>query len=82
MKSPSSTQERIQAMIEKIRSDEKWKDGIPPRALWGYMLDMIYTGNTETAKDMFEKAWLAETEGKSEFLSTFHQQLATSLYYE
>lgn len=50
-------------------------------ALWGNMLNLIYTGHSELAWKLFDGAWPAKRTGKNEFLSAFCSQLKTSPYW-
>lgn len=54
--------------------------GVPP-VLWGYMLDLIYTGNGNLAFDFFDKAWPDWKKAKKEFLDAFKKQLSRSPYW-
>lgn len=63
--------------------DPPWSKsgGVPPK-LWGYMLDLIYTGSGDLAFQFFNKAWPEGKEGKTEFLNAFKKQLSKSPYWK
>jgi hypothetical protein len=44
------------------------------------MLDLIYTGNEQTAWQYFEMVWPPKRQGKELFLKDFKAQLAESYY--
>jgi hypothetical protein len=54
--------------------------GIGP-ALWGSMLDLIYTGHSGLAWSLFETAWPSKRLGRDKFLAGFCSQLKTSPYW-
>lgn len=54
----------------------------PTSALWGPMLDLIYSGNGDAAFDLLQRAWPAEIPGREAFLVQFGAQLSLSPYWE
>ncbi|MFZ5596006.1 MAG: hypothetical protein ACOY31_03205 [Bacillota bacterium] len=60
-------------------SQNDW--GIPP-SLWGYMLDLIYSGNMNRAWDFLDRAWPEEKSGQDDFSRQFAEQLKTSPYWD
>ncbi|MCL4458008.1 MAG: hypothetical protein M1147_03285 [Nitrospirae bacterium] len=54
--------------------------GIPPE-LWGYMLDLMYSGNGQLALEFFDKVWSDKRRGKKEFLEVFKKQISKSPYW-
>ncbi len=56
MRKPRPTQEALDDKIKIIQKNDSWKDGEPPVELWGYMLDLIYSGNAKVAWQFFDKA--------------------------
>lgn len=54
----------------------------PTSALWGPMLDLIYSGNGEAAFALFEQAWPKELAGRSAFLVQFGAQLSLSPWWD
>jgi len=54
---------------------------MPP---WGYVVDLIYTGNMETAKKFIDMAWVEnETfKSKDDFIAEFVEALKAGKYYE
>lgn len=59
-------------------SNDKWK---APSDLWGKMLDLIYSGNRDSAWKLLDMSWPANHPNKTEFLEEFKIQLATSPFY-
>jgi len=53
---------------------------VPPR-LWGKMLDLIYSGNMDSAWKLCELSWPADSPSKAMFLKEFKKRLMTSQYY-
>lgn len=66
--------------LERVKSDPAWTDEVPP-ALWGYMLDLIFTGNRKKAYEFFDRAWQGDKEGKKKFIRKFKTQLSKSPYW-
>lgn len=63
---------------------EEWTPGPfsePPSALWGYMIELIYSGNGDLAWQFFEAAWPDHKPGKPEFLEEFKARLAEGPYW-
>jgi hypothetical protein len=81
MRKPSPTQKALNDKIIIIRKNDSWKEGEPPAELWGYMLDLIYSGNAKVAWQFFDKAWLPGVAGKKEFMQSFQTQLEKSPYW-
>ncbi len=54
----------------------------PTAALWGPMLDLIYSGNAEAAFQLYDQAWPSEVAGREAFLVQFGAQLSLSPYWE
>lgn len=89
MRKPAPTAAELVAQADALRSEfkpeddfngnKRWK--VPP-ALCGAMLDLIYTGNLESARQLCDRAWPDTWPGKREFLREFREQLATSPYYQ
>jgi hypothetical protein len=67
--------------VKEILALAPWTIENPPPDLWGYMLDLIYSGNERTAWDFFDQAWPASIPGKKEFMKDFRKQLSTSRYW-
>lgn len=51
-------------------------------ALWGPMLDLIYSGNAATAFALVDEAWPAAWPGKNAFLVQFGAQLSFSPFWD
>ena len=81
MRKPSPSQKVLDDKIKIIQKNDSWKDGEPPEDLWGYMLDLIYSGNAKIAWQFFDKAWLPGMAGKKEFMQSFQIQLEKSPYW-
>ncbi len=79
MRKPAPSQVQLDDMIVKIKSDESWKQHVPP-ALWTAMLDLIYTGHAELAWQVFDRSWPDKKPGKSGFLGAFCERLSDSHY--
>ena len=52
-----------------------------PSELWGTMLELIYGGRSEAAKDFYMQAWPAGLAGCEDFLSDLRKQLALSPHW-
>lgn len=56
--------------------------GAPTSALWGPMLDLIYSGNAEAAFQLFDQGWEPTLGGRDAFLVQFGAQLSLSPHWE
>ncbi len=66
-----------------MRADMGWIFGeAPTQALCRHMLEMIYSGNAETAWNYCRAAWNPAVAGMDEFIAQFRAQLAESVYLE
>jgi len=80
MRKSPPTQGEIEDKIIEVQNDESWQGKEAPPLLWGYMLDLIYSGNANVAWTFFEKAWLIGVPGKKEFKKDFQARLRKSRY--
>lgn len=81
MRKPVPSYVKLQQMAKAIRQEKDWKDNIVPPRLWAKMLDLIYSGNSSSAYQLFEMAWQSGVSGKDEFLHEFVEQLEGSEYW-
>jgi hypothetical protein len=81
MRKPVPSKVKLQQMAKAIRQEQDWKDNIIPPRLWGKMLDLIYSGNSASAYQLFDIAWQYGISGKDEFLQEFVKQLELSEYW-
>lgn len=80
---PSIVALRAKARTERAKiSNEPYtgEDGEMEYPFWGEMLDLIYSGNEQTAWQYFEMVWPPKRQGKELFLKDFKTQLADSYY--
>ena len=61
-----------------VYADNKWA---APNDLFSEMLDLIYSGNMESAWKLCNLSWPVKHPGKANFLKEFINQLQTSPYY-
>ena len=88
MKKPAPSDQELHIMAKsmsakfdsatKFNDDEKWA---APVELWGKMLDLIYSGNMDSAWKLCDLSWPAKHPGKELFLKEFADKLMTSPYY-
>jgi hypothetical protein len=78
---PAPSEERLSELAKVVSEDDAWQMNDLPASLWKTMLDLIYTGNADTAFRFADKAWPAAVSGKEAFLSAFRKQLALSPYW-
>ncbi|MDP8259649.1 MAG: VCBS repeat-containing protein [Candidatus Gygaella obscura] len=57
-------------------------DVILPGSVWGYMLDLIYTGHPSEAWRFLDKVWPEGKSGKEKFIADFKEQLSLSPYWD
>jgi len=79
MRKPAPSQTEFESKIAKIKSDEEWNHHVPP-ALWGGMLELIYSGHADLAWELFDRAWPSKKPGKYGFLGAFCERLSNSHY--
>jgi hypothetical protein len=77
MRRPAPSDAEIRNQIAKANEDNEQ----PSPQIWGYMLDLIYSGNADAAWRFFDQAWPSNQSGKEDFLSEFRRQLAKSPYW-
>lgn len=80
MRKPVPKAEEFEAKVREVLGDESWKgaEPSPPPELWGYMLELIYSGHPDKAAEFLKKAWPAAVSGRDEFQAEFTEQLETS----
>lgn len=86
MKKPAPSQEELREKFEEIESDKDMNsrgniEGFPS-PMWGYILDLIYSGNEKSAWEFFDLAWPKSKQGKDDFQKEFQNQLEKSPYSE
>lgn len=85
---PPELAKRAQQVQDEVRQRrqvppvEKGEEiDLVPEDLWGYMLELIYTGHMGLAWQFLEMAWPPGVAGKDEFLRNFRTQLAHSPFW-
>lgn len=73
----ASLEREVMAMRAMVLQARK-----PIPALWGRMLDYIYSGNAETAFKLLDGAWPEGLSGKASFVLQFGAQLSFSPYWD
>ena len=85
MKGPLMSRRALLRHAKKIRNSTRWGrfEYYPfDESLWKIMLDLIYTGNAEQAREFVDLAWPPSIPGKREFLFDFFDcQLRRSDYW-
>ena len=83
MRKPPPPETELAAWAEGMRTGPGWNEElrIPPPALWGRMLDLIYSGNDAQARRLLRLAWRPALPGLEAFERDFRAQLATSPYW-
>jgi hypothetical protein len=89
MHKPAPTEQHLQRMAKELKSkfadaakfidDDKWS---APPSLWGKMLDLIYSGNMDSAWKLWNLSWPTNHPNKELFLKDFIEELQTSPYYK
>ncbi len=80
MAKPVPSTEAMEEAVRLVQS-EFWDDGKPPLSHVEYMLDLIYSGNSDSAMEFFDKAWPPFMHGKTQFLTSFFNKLTESPYW-
>lgn len=85
MRKPPPSRTKLIKLADSIRKDDwtskKTFDETVPPILWISMLDLIYSGNAESAYKLFDLAWPPGIKGKEKFLDEFNKNLANSEYW-
>ncbi len=85
MKEPPMGREHLLRHAQEIRGSAVWgndEDYPLDQRLWKIMLDLIYTGNVDQAREFTDMAWPQTFPGKKEFLFEFFDcHLRRSLYW-
>ena len=82
MRKPAPSLHKLESISSTIRNNSSLSNNTPPVTLWKTMLDLIYSGNADSAWKLLDMAWPKGVAGKSEFLNAFKQRLAESEYWE
>jgi hypothetical protein len=92
MRTPAPDEEELANRVMRVRSelgrnisphqDEAWRNAGIPVAMWATMLDLIYSGNGNTAWEFFDRVWRNGVRGKDEFRAAFTATLQSSPYWE
>jgi hypothetical protein len=69
--------QRVKKMFNKYAGENNI-----PSDLWGYMLNLIYSGNGEKAWEFCDMCWPSNLKGKEEFIIKFKIQLKQSPYWQ
>lgn len=85
MKKPAPNQQNLLKMAEETKADfanvgeeNNWS---APSTMKYRMLDLIYSGNMESAWKLWELSWPAKHPGNAAFLKEFVQELKSSPHY-
>ena len=78
---PIFSEDDLAALAQEIEKDPVWEEN-PPVVLWRYMLDFIYAGNAEQARQLIETAWPTDVPGKAGFWTEFLYLLSESPYWD
>lgn len=75
-------QERLAAAQASASDAWIYNDVVLPSEVWGYMLDLIYSGHPREAWLFLDKVWPQGAPGKEEFIKDFKKQLSMSYYWD
>ncbi len=85
MKKPAPTEPELEklaagfkARFADCQNDYDFKEWSAPYQMWSEMLDLIYSGNMDSAWRLCDLSWPEKHPGKELFLKEFKKQLATS----
>ncbi|MBM3255881.1 MAG: hypothetical protein FJZ04_00195 [Candidatus Moranbacteria bacterium] len=86
MKKSAPSNEDLERKLEEIKNDKELNNrgnikGFPS-PLWGYMLDLAYSGNKKSAWEFFDLAWPKSEREKTQFKKDFQAQLRKSPYFK
>jgi len=86
MKEPKPTDAEIQKFANEVISwSGDGSNGYPPVVAWKYALNLIYSGNIDSAKKYVDLAWKNNSPGefktKEGFWNELNEQIGESLYY-
>ncbi len=87
MRSPVPSVSDLDARVAEIRNHKNasrgasWPEAEGSPALWGTMLDLIYSGHAGDAWKFLDKAWPPKIGGKAAFARDFRAQLGRSPYW-
>src|SRR6266567_2643347 len=82
MRKPSPTDGELAQRAKDIA--QKWDsfESGPPHEYWGELLELIYSGNAESAWRFADQCWPRDKDGKEEFMRDFRKQLRQSPYWD
>jgi hypothetical protein len=89
MKQPAPREAELKEMATKFKArfadcqkDYDFKKWSAPYEMWDKMLDLIYSGNMDSAWKLCDLSWPVDHPGKAIFLKEFKKRLATGPYYK
>lgn len=80
MRQAAPAPEELERRSREVRDAGQWQTKRVPPALWGTLLDLIYTGHPDLAWIFLNASWGRSVQEKEEFRREFLAQLAKSPY--
>lgn len=88
MEKPLPSDDEFEDKVKKVKKISKWRYHtadivIPPPEILGYMLELIYSGNSKKAWEFYEKVWKGNLyKQKEKYLLDFIKKLSSSRYWD
>jgi hypothetical protein len=71
----------LMKMAKTFQASDGWEEKTPPHLLTREIMDLIYTGKMEAARNLYDLSWPMKIAGKKEFAEDMDQQLKASLFW-
>ena len=81
MRRPAPTPAELSVKATELRKAKVYAGSPVAPEVSRYMLDLIYSGNGESAWSFLDRVWPKQQSGKAEFIQNFKDQLATSRFW-
>jgi hypothetical protein len=82
MKADAPSQTTLASRLREVQDAQRPALFPVPPEVHRYMLDLIYSGNSQAAFNFLDLAWPKEQEGKEAFVSEFSEKLKASPYWD
>ena len=81
MRKAGPAQDDLMKMAKTFQASDEWEEKTPPYLLTREIMDLIYTGNMEAARKLYDRSWPKKVAGKKEFAEDMDQQLKASQFW-
>jgi hypothetical protein len=81
MRKRSPSIEELKSKAAELAANPTWSTEDTPGAFWQYIIDLTYSGNSQSADQFVELSWPPQRHDKDQRMKDFREQLAKSPYW-